>query len=356
MFQSIFQSARLKLTGWYLLIIMVISILFSIVIYVRVLGELERGFHMAELRLRAEELNIPLPRRFSARLEDLPFELREKPARVLFIEDLQTAKERLVLSLLILNGGILGISTLAGYFLAGKTLRPIEGVMEEQKRFVADASHEFRTPLTTLKTSMEVALRDKKLSLLKAKKIIKSNLEDIDGLQSLSNSLLNLANLQNNGKNLIFENIEMSRVVKNAYRKVLPLAKKKNIEIKIRAKKQNIQANKEILEEMILIFLDNAIKYTPKKGKITMTTRIDKKQLILQIKDNGIGIPKKDIPFIFERLYRVDQSRSKENITGYGLGLSLAKRIIEIHNGSIKVSSILDKGTTFTIKLPLKHF
>jgi len=133
----------------------------------------------------------------------------------------------------------------------------------------------------------------------------------------------------------------------------LPLAKEKNIEIKAKVKKQNIQANRESLEEMMLIFLDNAVKYSFPKGKVMVKTKIDKKHLILEIKDMGIGIAKKDIPQIFDRFYRVDQSRSKENIPGYGLGLSLAKRIIEIHKGSVAVSSALGKGTAFTIKLPL---
>jgi len=349
-----FKSARLKLTSWYLLIIMLISVFFSAVIYLEMVREMKKGFRRRELRLRAEELGISLPRRFSDRPEDLPPQLRGTMPRFLFIEDLQAAKKRLAINLFMINGIILLISAGAGYFLAGKTLKPIEVAMEEQKRFIADASHELRTPLTALKTSMEVALRDKKLSLAEAKKVIKGNLSDINGLQSLSNSLLNLANLQSNSQNLVFENVDISQVVKNAYRKILSLAKEKNIKIKLEVKKQNIQANKESLEEMMLIFLDNAVKYTPEKGKVTIMTKKDKDYLTLVVKDTGIGIAKKDIPHIFDRFYRADRSRSKRKVAGYGLGLSLAKRIIEIHKGSVSVSSRVGKGTTFTIKLPLK--
>ena len=350
-----FKSARLKLTGWYLLIIMLISAFFSLVIYSEMSRELERGFHRAGLRVKAEELGIVLPKRFSIRPEDLPPGLREIGPHFFHLDDLETAKKRLKLNLLVINSAVLSMSALLSYFLAGKTLRPIEKAMEEQKRFVADASHELRTPLTALKTSMEVALRDKKISLVQAKKIIKSNLEDVDGLQSLSDNLLKLTNYQTNGQNLVFEEIDIARLVKKGVQKILPLTKKKNIDLKTKVKKQVILANKESLEQMILIFLDNAVKYTPQKGKITISSKKQKKHLILEVADTGIGIDKKDVPHLFDRFFRVDQSRSKSKVSGFGLGLSLAKRIIEIHKGSVKVKSVLGKETTFIVKLPFKH-
>lgn len=373
-----FKSARLKLTGWYLLIIMLISLSFSMVIYVGLTRELERGFRWAEIRFRAKELDIPLPRRWPLQPENLDPRLRESRPRFFLVEDLEEAKKRLVLNLLMVNGVILSISALAGYFLAGKTLQPIEKTMEEQKRFVADASHELRTPLTALKTSMEVALKDKKMSLSEAKNVIRSGLADIDSLKSLSDNLLSLAHYQSNGQNLIFREVDVAGVVKNACQKISPLAKEKSIDLKVEVENQIIQANKESLEEMMLIFLDNAVKYTPSKGKVAVAGKADKKYLSIKVKDTGIGIAPEDIPHIFDRFYRVDQSRSKrylrggrlnppaggenhdssdggEVIGGFGLGLSLAKRIIEIHKGSVEVISEVSRGTTFTIKLPLKH-
>ncbi len=349
-----FHSARIKLTGWYLLIIMLVSVSFSVVIYAGMAGELKRGYHQAELRLRAEELGIVLPGRFPDRFENLPPRLREVSPSFLFTEDLEFAKKRIIFNLLILNGVILGVSALSGYFLAGKTLRPIAMVMEEQKRFVADASHELRTPLTALKTSMEVALREKKSSAAKFKKIIKSNLEDIDSLQSLADKLLSLANLQDNGQKLVFETVDIGKVIKNASRKISPLANKKNIDIKIKVRKQIVWGNKESLQEMVVIFLDNAVKYTPKGGIISITAGVDKKEAILEIKDNGIGIAKEDILHVFDRFYRADQSRSNK-VSGFGLGLSVAKKIIDLHRGFVEVKSKVGKGTTFTIKFPLKY-
>jgi len=134
-----FRSARFKLTAWYLLIIMLISALFSLVIYRGVTLELEMRFSLIEQRFEMQNFRMNHP------------PLSSPP---LFEEDLATAKRRVLMMLLYINGVILVFSGGAGYFLAGRTLGPIENALEEQKRFVADASHELRTPLTALKTSI----------------------------------------------------------------------------------------------------------------------------------------------------------------------------------------------------------
>lgn len=337
-----FHSARIKLTLWYLLIIMTISLSFSAFIYRGVSREFQRRLNVIERRFQVE--SPPRGWRMHGPVHDY------------FIADLEQARTRVLVILFYANGAILVLSSAAGYFLAGKTLSPIEKAMEEQKRFVADASHELRTPLTALKTEMEVALRDEKLSLKEAKKVLKSNLEDIDSLKSLASNLLSLAHYQNNGRKLVSQDIDVAEVVRKAYRKILPVAKEKSIKIEIKTKKQIIPADKESLEKMLLIFLDNAVKYTPRNGKVTVSTKTDKRYLYLAIKDTGSGIAQKDIPRIFDRFYRIDQSRSKQKVEGFGLGLSLAKRIIKLHKGSVKVESNLGEETTFTIKFPLLHF
>lgn len=334
-----FTKARLKLTAWYLFIIMFISFSFSAFTYRSVTLEFQRRLNVIE-------------RRFDFRGHGF-----RPPAgqTQFFIQDLKETRQRLLFILIYTNGVILVFSAVAGYFLSGRTLSPIEAALEEQKRFVADASHELRTPLTALKTSLEVALRDKKMSLKQAKEVLGSNLEDIDSLQSLTNNLLSLTHYQDNGRQLVFEEVDLEEIVKKAAKKILPLAKERGIDLKLEIGDHTLQANRESLEEMLLIFLDNAVKYTPKGGQVTLTTKSGKKNLIIEIKDTGIGIAERDLPHIFDRFYRVDQSRSKSKVTGFGLGLALAKRIIEIHRGSVAVSSALNKGTTFTIKLPLKH-
>jgi len=334
-----FRSARIKLTFWYLLIIMSISLVFSGIIYRITTKELERGFKGVQQRFWEDEEFGPFLR-FPRRMERL---------RPLFTKDLEQAKRRIIWRLVAINGVIFVFSATAGWFLAGKTLKPIEQALEEQKRFVADASHELRTPLAALKTSNEVALRDKKLTLVEAKKVIKSNLEEIENLETLTNNLLTLASLEENGRKISFQKVDIKKIIASAYRKILPLALEKKIKIKVESRGGEIFGDEESLEKMILIFLDNAVKYTPAGGKVWLKTRQEKGKLVLEIKDTGIGISKTDLPHIFERFYRADKARAKG---GFGLGLALAKRIIELHHGSVKVASRVGRGTTFIIKLP----
>lgn len=170
-----FQSARLKLTTWYLLIIIIISSLYSVAFYNAATREISRIIRIEHARQQTFGAYFPLP-------PNLPS-----------IEDLEAIKTRLKVILILFNTGIFIIAGGAGYFLAGRTLRPIKGMMEEQNRFITDASHELRTPLTAARTEIEVALRDKNLTLTEAKKLLASNLEEVQNLQLLSDNLLQLA-------------------------------------------------------------------------------------------------------------------------------------------------------------------
>lgn len=326
---QIFRSARLKLTAFYLAIIMLVSVSFSLVIYKGVTFEFRRSFTRIERRLQGPP----------------PF----------FREDLEEVRKRVLAGLFYANGIILVLSAVAGYFLAGRTLEPIEKALEEQKRFVADASHELRTPLTALKTSLEVTLRDKKMTAKGARATLESNLEDINSLQSLTNNLLGLSRYQEGAANLSFKKVNLAEILKSAHQKILPLAKEKDVAVELEVKNLTLEADKECLEEMMLIFLDNGVKFTPPGGRVTVSTRPKKKYALIDVGDTGVGIAKEDLPHIFDRFFRVDKSRSKNGADGFGLGLSLAKRIVEMHQGSVEVESVLDKGTTFIIRLPLKH-
>lgn len=349
-----FKSARIKLTLWYLLIIMLISFSFSGVIYFRSTQELERGLRRMEIRHRAEDLKIPLPRFFSLKPEELPPRLRNSLPKYFFVEDIQEVKKRLLFNLLATNLGIFCVAGFSGWFLAGKTLQPIEKVLEEQKRFIADASHELKTPLTSLKTSLEVTLRNPKLNLTEAKETIKEGLDDVNSLVALTEKLLKLSRLETNGNHSLFEKVSLKELVENAVAKVTPLARKKKISLKVETKDLFLWGEKDSLIEMLTIFLDNAIKYNKKQGKVFLQTTKEKNNVVIKITDTGIGISEKDLPHIFERFYRADQSRSKDKTPGFGLGLALAKSIIEKHSGTVAVLSRLGEGTSFTITLPLK--
>lgn len=343
-----FAKTRLKLTAWYLLIIMLISVSFSVAMYKVLTSELDRIEHLQRLR-QERQLSLLGP-------DSIPFEFRQRLPRTLMIdpEIIAETKTRLKMILFLINGGILGASALAGYFLAGRTLRPIKDMVDEQNRFITDSSHELRTPITSLKTEIEVNLRDTKLNK-EAKKILESNLEEVNNLQTLSDNLIKLTQYQKSNGNIIFKNTSIKEIVAEACRKVSYLAKHSKISIHNKVKDYVLQADRQSLSEAFVIFLDNAIKYSPQNTSVTLTSRTADNSIVIDIKDEGIGIAKEDIAHLFERFYRVDKSRTKTDVEGFGLGLSIAKQIIDKHNGTIFVESQLNKSTTFSIRLPLRH-
>lgn len=334
---TLFDRARLKLTAFYLLIIMTISLSFSAFIYRSVIGEFRQRLNMIETRLQLG------PRGPAPMHNNEPY----------FIEDYYEAKSAVLLILLYTNGVILVFSAIAGYFLAGRTLQPIEEAMEEQKRFISDASHELKTPLTSMQTAIEVTLRDKNLKLSDAKLALKDNLADIDQLRQLTENLLSLTRLQQSTEKIATQRLDLGEIIKSSIKILAPQAKKKKIKINFKQTSINLIGEPQSLQKLITIILDNAIKYSLPGGNIKLEMYKTRRNACISISDKGYGIAKEDLPHIFDRFYRADQSRSKLLNEGFGLGLSIAKKIVELHDGSIKVDSIVNKGTTFIVKLPL---
>jgi len=333
-----FQQARIKLTIWYLIIIMLVSVAFSLVIDLGINGELGRFERLQTLRIqREQQLMLPVP----------------PPPQVhgLDTQAIAAARARLTLILVFINLGIFIGAGFAGYFLAGRTLHPIKEMLDEQNRFITDASHELRTPLTSLKTSIEVNLRNKNLSINQAKKLIQSNLEDVEHLRVLSDGLLRLAYYQEPNGNMLFERVSVREIVENAIDKVKALALDNNVEINSKIEKLEINGDKKSFTELFVILIDNAIKYGKQNSSVKINaSRVDSR-VVISVSDQGVGIDDEDLPFIFKRFYRAEKSRSKENVSGYGLGLSIAKKIVETHNGMITVKSEKGEGTTFTVIL-----
>ena len=328
-----FEKARLKLTAIYLIIIMAVSVTFSLVIYRVLLFEILRFEKVQRFRIerRIQFFNTPIP--------DYP-------------ELIDEIKQRIIFRLFIVNAGILVLSGGLGYYLAGRTLSPIKEMVLEQNRFISDASHELRTPLTSLKSALEVHLRDKKLSLNEARKLIAENINDVNKLQKLSDSLLQLAQFQTPDSKYKFEKVDIKQLTVESIRKLKFLADKKQIKFINKTQNIEITGNRDKLVDLLVILLDNAIKYSPSKQSVTIETRKSDGIVLLKVKDKGIGIEKKDTSFIFDRFYRAENSRSKKSADGYGLGLSIAKKIAELHHGEISVDSKVNSGTTFTVSLP----
>ena len=333
-----FRSARFKITVWYVVAIMIISLTFSLVIYRTITNDLNQRYVNIENQIKSNFKN----------LEKIPPVLKN-----MLDNDLRVAKQRVYFLLLFANGGIFILSLLVGYFLAGRTLRPIEEMVEEQNRFISDASHELRTPLAALKTSTEVALRDRKMSAAEARQILEENLEDIGSLEMLSEHLLHLAQYQRGRRVLNLERIDLGEAAKRAHKKIRAVADKKNIFMELEIKDTFINADIISIDELLLILLDNALKYTPGNGKVSLKVSQEGRNAVIEVSDSGEGISQRDIHHIFDRFYRAERSRSKNRISGFGLGLPVAKRIVELHHGSIRVASNEGEGSTFTVRIPL---
>src|ERR1035437_9849439 len=341
-----FHNARLKLTAWYLLIIMLISISFSSFIYFGATNEYDRIVRIEQYR----SIHPMQPGTFFQRppsSDDLT-SLSSKQDNEL----IEWAKLRVLEALFGINVIILLLSALAGYFLAGRTLRPIKDMLDEQNRFITDASHELNTPLTALKTSLEVNLRNKKLTLEEAKEVLNSNLEDVNNLQSLSEDLMGVIMYQKQNGNFKLAKVDLQGIFKTSAEQLKSLAQKKRITLKTNVSKTFILGNEKSLSELFIILLDNAIKYSKEKSVISINVGKEDSVVNVFVKDNGIGIKTEDLPHIFDRFYRADRSRTKQKIDGYGLGLSIAKRIATLHNGGIRVESEINKGSTFIITFP----
>jgi signal transduction histidine kinase len=303
-----------------------------------------------EFNITTQELSVSLPSHLSKNLDDLdvqPFNFQSEE----FTQSFNSAKKSLLLSLAFIDLGILAISTFLAYILAGKTLAPIEKSLKAQKRFTADAAHELRTPLTAIKTTLEVNLKDKKINKEQAISILKDNLKDIEGLEKLSNDLLLLSKTENHRQMLNYQSIALDELSDELINKFKAIAKNKNIKIIGNARHVLFKTDYDKLLQLLSIFLDNAIKYTPKDGKISLIFFMEKKKAVFQIKDSGVGISKEKLPLIFDRFYKIEASRNKNESKGFGLGLSIASEIADLLNGELSVASQLGKGSTFCLRL-----
>lgn len=338
--KQLFHNASLRLTGVYLLIIVFISLLFSVGLYRVSSNELERGINGP---ISAQE------KRFfgTGRVSDLEDIKKDRQ------KELTEAQSRLRSNLIAINVIILLCGGAISYVLARRTLKPIEQAHEAQSRFTADASHELRTPITAMKVETELALTDPKLTLKAAKKQLESNIEEMDKLTSLSEGLLQLAHLEENG--LAKQSVSINETIQLAINRVLKKAEQKKQLVEFDDGDDiNIRINQAYVVEALVTILDNAVKYSPSKTPIKIAKHLQSKSVDLSITDQGPGIRASEIEHIFDRFYRADSSRTNSAEHGYGIGLSIAKTAAEAHGGTVSVMSTLNKGSTFTLSLP-KH-
>lgn len=319
---NIFVWAKLKLTLLYLLIIAVIITAFSILFYYTILDSIQTN----------------LARTFM-----------DKFFQEIIIHDISGRTRHLII---IGDMLILVIAVTLSYFLAGRTLRPIQTAMQLQQQFTADASHELRTPLTILKTDMEVALRQPDFQPAAMRQLLQSDLEEVNRLARLAEQLLTLFK---HGDTTVVEPaaaVDVRDVANRIVQKLQAVAVQKQIILTMAVAETGIVlGHRHELEALLLNLIQNALDYTPAHGTIQICVTSQSTTLQLIVRDSGSGIAPEDLPHLFQRFYKTDKTRN-HTIGGAGLGLAIVHAIVRQHHGDITIDSAPDKGTTVTVTLP----
>lgn len=238
-------------------------------------------------------------------------------------------------------------------YFTNKAIKPLEETFIKQKQFIADASHELRTPLTIIKTNVSILNENKQQTVESQGKWVNYIDSQASRMSTLINEMLSLANLDANKKKGEVTKFELDKILRDAllvfevviFEKGLVLEEHINDNVFINGEKDQIK-------KLISILMDNAIKYTNKNGKIVVYLSLEKSKVRLEVKNTGDGIEKEHLEKIFERFYRVDNSRDR-GTGGYGLGLSIAKAITEEHKGKIYAESVVGEYTSFIVELPI---
>ena len=289
----------------------------------------------------------------------------------------------------------LALSVVGGWFLANKSLQPVDEItktaqqitahnldrqipsrgvndeigrlistfnnmisrlqhsFEQVKQFSIDASHELRTPLTIMRGEVELALRNPK-ECEEYRRVLVSNLEEILRLSAIIDNLLILSKSDSIQHESVYsDEVSLENLIEELFEDMIIIAEKKQIVINL-LRKENIvvRGDRLKLRQLLLNLVDNAIKYTPERGSVSLSLERDNGYAKIMVKDSGIGISKDEQRKIFDRFYRVDKARTREQ-GGSGLGLSIAKLIAEQHQGKIEVESELGNGSAFFVYLPI---
>jgi signal transduction histidine kinase len=325
--QSNFKKAVIVLTAYYTIGVFVVLLIFNMMVYFL----FTKSFPSNENTNKEHSIII----------------LKENANEE---EGIKEIKDNLFNILLTSDAMILVLAFIVAYILSKKTLTPLEESYKKQTRFVADAAHELRTPLAVMKAGSEVILRNKR-SESEYIRFINECLEEVERLTTLSNDLLFLA--QNNIKkeNQMSE-VALSELCKKQIEIMQAYSAAKNIKIKDSIKNNlYIFGNKDDLLRLIINLLKNSIDYNIEGGSVNFSLIKKDEKVILEIEDTGLGIKSADITHIFERFYKVDNSRT-QNSSGTGLGLSIVKEIVDEHLGLIEVESTINKGTKIRVIFP----
>jgi len=274
--------------------------------------------------------------------------------RIAFLDvsdDISSIRNTVLLSALFCTLSIAAFFAIS-LFLSSWVLRPVEQAWRQQKRFVADASHELKTPLTVILANIGI-LKSKGPSTIGEQTVWIENTEaEAKRMKGLVDDLLFLAKTDNAKNTAVYDKVNLSDVFFSTALALESLAFERDVGLDTDGVAPNVDVAGDAgqLRRLVGILLDNAIKYSAESDVVTLTLMRKQNKAVLTVHNWGISITSEDLEHLFERFYRADRSRSKE---GYGLGLSIARSIVKAHKGTISVESVSDKGTTFTVEIPL---
>ena len=266
-----------------------------------------------------------------------------------FVDNQQQTLMRLMTGILLLAAVSVLLLGLGAWLLAGRSLKPAQDAWERQQTFIANASHELRTPLTIMRASSEVALR--RATDERQKQLLFEVLAENDYMAHLVEDLLILSRFDAGQILLNKSEISISETISEAVEKITPFAQQHGVEISTMLENLTVSLDPIRFRQVLLILLNNAIAHSPTRSAISINSYSAGNLIVIEVQDHGEGISPKHLPRLFDRFYQVDSSRGK-NLHGAGLGLSIAKNIVEAHHGTISITSEVGKGTLVTLKFP----
>ena len=229
----------------------------------------------------------------------------------------------------------------------------LETLDQSRNQFVSNASHELKTPLATMKIMIESLIYQPDMDKNLRTEFMTDINNEIDRLSAIVSDLLTLVQMDSQNVKLTRENLSIAQLIKENAHRLTPIANQKGQKIVLQLQDScDIYADKSKLNQVIYNLMENAVKYTQASGVIRVTLQRQGRNAIFRVSDNGPGIPKENLPHIFDRFYRVDKARSREK-GGTGLGLSIVHQLVLLHGGSINVESEEGRGATFIVELPL---
>lgn len=256
----------------------------------------------------------------------------------------------------LLRVGALGtlIAMMAGFFLAGRAMRPIRKAWQRQIQFVADASHELRTPLAVIQSNLDIVLDHSDQSVLDNLEWINNAHREARRLAKLVEDLLTLARSDSQTATVQRQPVDLTELVQRVVELFETIAMAKRLELEADLPGEiHIMGDPDRLHQLFVNLLDNACKYTPEGGKVRVSIALEKNTAVVRVEDTGQGIVDVDLNRVFERFFRADEARHR-GTGGVGLGLAIAKWIVEAHQGKIMLKSKLGEGTRVTVKLPVR--